>query len=233
VLDVRECVQCGKEFVPAREHARFCSAHCRMVWNDEHAGVAAAPAAAIDWSVAAMAEAAARLSSSRSWDLLDLSEAVSDAIWWVTLIDATLVRYHPRNYEGALAGRSARRRETEKTLEGLRYVRNQLGRSVDPASFIQPASDDPAGRWTWRPLPQPDLAGLGPRARRWELGRYGAYQERLAGQDITETFTWCAEFLTLAARLAGDAGLPPSGDSRLAGEGKRAAIGGVRWSGAD
>ena len=117
-----------------------------MAWNDEHAGVAAAPAAAIDWSVAAMTEAAARLSSSGSWDLLHLAEAVSDAIWWVTLIDATLVRYHPRNYEGALAGRSARRRETEQTLEGLRYVRNQLGKSADPASFIQPASGDRAGR---------------------------------------------------------------------------------------
>src|SRR6202012_6157165 len=120
--EVRECAQCGNQFTPGREHARFCSARCRMTWNDAHAGVAAAPAAAIDWSVAAMTEAAARLSSSRSWDLPRLAEAVSDAIWWVTLIDATLVRYHPRNYEGALAGRSARRRQTERTSEGLRYV---------------------------------------------------------------------------------------------------------------
>jgi hypothetical protein len=183
-----------------------------MTWNDEHAGVAAAPAAAIDWSVAAMAEAATRLCSSGAWDLPRLAEAVSDSVWWVTLVDATLVRYHPRNYEGALAGRSARRRETEQTLEGLRYVRNQLGRSTDPASLIESGSGaDPTARWIWRPLPQPDLAGLGSRARKWELSRYRAYQERLAGQDITETFTWCAEFLTLAASLAGEAGLPNSG----------------------
>ena len=200
---------CGNEFIPQREHARFCSAHCRMAWNDEHAGVAAAPAAAIDWSVAAMTEAAMRLSSPGARDLPHLAEAVSDAVWWVTLVDATLVRYHPRNYEGALAGRSARRRETEQTLEGLRYVRNQLGRSADPASLIEPASGgDAAARWTWRPLPQPDLAGLGLRARKWELSRYRAYQERLAGHDITDTFTWCAEFLTLAASLAGEAGIP-------------------------
>src|SRR5262249_53079378 len=64
--------------------------------------------------------------------------------------------------------------------------------------------------WTWCPLPQPDLVDLGSRARKWELSRYRAYQERLAGHDITETFTWCAEFLTLAASLAGDAGLPRS-----------------------
>jgi hypothetical protein len=164
---------------------------------------------AIDWSVIAMAEAAARLSSSGAWDLPQLSETLSDAVWWVTLVDATLVRYHPRNYEGALAGRSARRRETEQTLEGLRYVRNQLGRSADPASLIEPVSSgDPAAGWTWRSLSQPDLAGLKSRARKWELSRYRAYQERLAGHDIAETFTWCAEFLTLAASLAGEAGLP-------------------------
>jgi len=187
-----------------------------MAWNDEHAGVAAAPAAAIDWSVAAMAEAATRLSSSRSrtWDLPHVATAMSDAVWWVTLVDATLVRYHPRNYEGALAGRSARRRQTEQTLEGLRYVRNQLGGSADPASLILPAPDgDQAGRWTWRPLPEPDLSDLGSRARKWELSRYRAYQERLAGYDITDTFTWCAEFLTLAASLAGGTDLPCSGSA--------------------
>lgn len=205
--EIRECALCGNEFVPRREHARFCSARCRMSWNHEHTEVAAASAVAIDWSVTAMTEAAARLSSV-AWDLPHLFEAVSDAVWWVTLVDATLVRYHPRNYEGALASRSARRRETEQTLEGLRHVRNQLGRSADPASLIEHVSGgDPATGWTWRPLPQPDLVGLGSRARKWELSRYRAYQKRLAGHDITETFAWCAEFLTLATSLAGDAGL--------------------------
>jgi hypothetical protein len=184
-----------------------------MTWNDDHAGVAAAPAAAIDWSVAAMAESAARLSFSGEWDLARVSEGVSDAVWWVTLVDATLVRYHPRNYEGALAGRSARRRQTEQTLEGLRYVRNQLGASADPASLIRPAVDGGTGQWTWRPLPPPDLSDRGSRARKWELSRYRAYQERLAGCDITETFAWCAEFLTLAASLAGQAGLPLAADA--------------------
>jgi len=181
-----------------------------MAWNDEHVGLAAAPAAAIDWSVAAMTEAATCLSRSGTWDLPRLAEAVGDAVWWVTLVDATLVRYHPRNYQGALAGRSARRRETEQTLEGLRYVRNQLGKSVDPADLISPAAGDSAPGWTWRSLPQPDLADLGPRARRWELSRYRSYQAQLAGHDVTATFTWCAEFLALAARLAGGTGIPGS-----------------------
>jgi hypothetical protein len=210
MAEVRECAQCGDEFTPRREHARFCSARCRMAWNDEHAGVAAAPAAAIDWSVTAMTEAAAGLSRSGEWDLPRIAEAVGDAVWWVTLVDATLVRYHPRNYEGALADRSARRRETEQTLEGLRYVRNQLGKSVDPTDLICPATGDSTASWTWQPLPRPDLAGLGHRARKWELSRYRAYQARLAGHDITATLTWCAEFLALAARLAGGTSIPGS-----------------------
>jgi endogenous inhibitor of DNA gyrase (YacG/DUF329 family) len=202
--EVRECAQCGSEFTPGREHARFCSARCRMAWNDEHAGVAAAPPAAIDWSVAAMSEAAQRLSSPGSWDLPRLADAVADAVWWVTLVDATLVRYHPQNYESTLRGRSARRRETEQTLEGLRYVRNQLGGPVDPADLITSAAAEGAPpAWTWRSLPPPDISGLGSRARRWELSRYHAYQARLAGRDVTVALAWCAEFLALAARLAG------------------------------
>jgi hypothetical protein len=207
--EVRECAQCGSEFTPGREHARFCSAMCRMTWNDEHAGVAAAPAAAIDWSVTAMSEAARRLSSPGPRDLPGIADAVADAVWWVTLVDATLVRYHPRNYESTLAGRSARRRETEQTLEGLRYVRNLLGRSVAPVDLITlstAAGTPPA--WKWRSLPPPDVSGLEPRARKWELNRYQAYRARLAGRDVTAAFAWCAEFLALAARLAGGDSLP-------------------------
>jgi hypothetical protein len=210
VAEVRECAQCGTPFTPKREHARFCSARCRVTWNREHGGVAAAPAVAIDWSVTAMTEAAWRLAAG-SWDLPRLAAAVGEAVWWVTLVDATLVRYHPRDYEAALASKHIRRRKTEETLEGLRYVRNQLGRSAGPAEFIHPAPDGD-GTWTWRPLPDPGLAALAPRARQWELSRYRAYQARLAGRDIARTFARCTEFLTHAATLvsARGAGTPAS-----------------------
>jgi hypothetical protein len=194
----RECTQCGTRFIPKREHARFCSSRCRMAWNREHAGVAAAPAVAIDWSVTAMTEATGRLAAG-GWELPGLATAVGEAVWWVTLVDATLVRYHPRDYEAALADNDVRLQETERALEGLRYVRNQLGQSADPARFISPA---PGGGWTWRPLPEPALAALTPRALQWELSRYSAYQARLAGHDIARTFARCTEFLTRAATLA-------------------------------
>lgn len=172
-----------------------------MAWNREHAGVAAAPAAAIDWSVTAMAEAAGRFTAAAAWDLRRTAAAVGETVWWVTLVDATLVRYHPQAYENALASKTVRRRKLEQTLEGLRYVRNQLGRAAESTGFISPASDG-GGGWTWRPLPPPDLGDLTPRGQEWELSRYRAYQTRLAGRDIARTFARCADFLALAAALA-------------------------------
>jgi hypothetical protein len=176
-----------------------------MAWNREHAGVAAAPLAAIDWSVTAMSETTARLALAGSWDLPRAAAAVGEAVWWVTLVDATLVRYHPRNYENALAGKPpARRRETEETLAGLRYVRNWLGRSAEPTELIRPAHggdphDSGTAGWKWRSLPEPTLAAMPPRARTWEMTRYRAYQARLADRDVARIFARCAEFLEEAA----------------------------------
>jgi hypothetical protein len=204
--EIRACAQCGTLFTPGREHARFCSPRCRMAWNREHAGIAAAPAVAIDWSVAAMAEAAARLTAA-TWELPRVAAALAETVWWVTLVDATLVRYHPRDYQTALADKGTQRRKTEESLEGLRYVRNQLGSSADPAGFIRAPDDTPAGTWTWNPLPEPDLSTLNPRSQQWELSRYRAYQARLAGHDIGCTFARCTEFLTRAAVLANHADL--------------------------
>jgi hypothetical protein len=204
VADVRECAQCGTPFTPQREHARFCTPRCRMAWNREHAGVAAAPAVAIDWSVIAMTESAGRLAVADAWDLHRVAAAVGETVWWVTLVDATLVRYHLRDYEIALASREVRRRKTQGTLEGLRYVRNQLGKSVEPDEFVRSAAgDNGADGWVWRPLPEPGLEGLASRARQWELSRYRAYHERLAERDIARTFARCTEFLAQAAGLVG------------------------------
>jgi hypothetical protein len=195
-----------------------------MAWNREHAGVAAAPAVAIDWSVIAMTESAARLAVAGAWDLHRVAAAVGETVWWVTLVDATLVRYHPRDYETALASKDVRRRKTEGTLEGLRYVRNQLGKSVEPDEFVCPAvGDDGAGGWAWRPLPEPGLEALVTRARQWELSRYRAYQGRLAGRDIARTFARCTEFLAQAAGLVVGGARPGPHDPRLPTGGRQRA----------
>jgi len=47
VADTRTCEQCGIVFTPRREHARFCSAACRVAWNQEHTGNPQAGAGAL------------------------------------------------------------------------------------------------------------------------------------------------------------------------------------------
>lgn len=204
MAEARNCARCGVEFTPRREHARFCSASCRMAWNAAHDGIAAAPAAAIDWCVTAMTDAAGRFAWARTWELPRAAATVGETVWWITMIDATLVRYHPRDYENTMAGQAPARRTTiEQTLGGLRYVRNQLGRSIDPAQLIRPAPGVVGGAgaagWIWRPLPEPALAGMTPSAREWELSRYRDYQARLAGRDVARTLARCAAFLEQAA----------------------------------
>src|SRR6266705_2859270 len=36
MAETRRCERCGSEFEPRREHARFCSARCRVAWNREN-----------------------------------------------------------------------------------------------------------------------------------------------------------------------------------------------------
>lgn len=213
MADIRECAQCGTAFTPRREHARFCSTDCRIAWNKDHDGVGAAPDAAIGWSVSAMADAVERFARAGSSDLPRAAAALSEAVWWITLVDATLVRYHPCDYEDTMARFGpGLRRKTEEDLAGLRYVRNQIGHATDPAKLIRPGTGRGGGDgsgWTWSPLPEPALAGAPKRAREWELSRYHAYQARLAGRDVSGTFARCMAFLRQTAAAASADDTPP------------------------
>ncbi len=204
MAETRTCEQCGAVFAPRREHARFCCARCRARWNREHTGDPAAGASALQWSVTAMTETIERLPSVRAWDRMRAFAAIGEAVWQVTLVDATLVRHHPDTYDRILASQDpAQRRLTEQTLAGLRFVRNQIGPEASLAGFIQPggpgARHGRVASWTWKPVPDPALASLTPRGRAWELARYRAYQAHLVGQPIGTTFGRTAAFLNLAA----------------------------------
>ena len=205
--DTRNCEQCGAVFAPRREHARFCGARCRAAWNREHRGDPAAEASALQWSVAAMTETIGRLPTMRASDRTRAVTAIGEAVWQVTLVDATLVRHHPDTYDRSMASQApAQRRLIEETLAGLRFVRNHIGQEASLAGFIQ-AGGPGAGRgritsWSWKPVPEPALASLVPRGRAWELARYRAYQAYLAGHPIGHTFGRAAEFLNLAAANA-------------------------------
>jgi hypothetical protein len=159
----------------------------------------------LDWAVNAMIEVTGRLDGAGRLALQHAAIAVSEATWWVTLVDATLVRYFPGGYDAVLDAQPApERAQIEHTLAGLRYVRNQMGVHLDPDEFLQaafPGGD--AGQagptWTWSPLPEPVTQELSPRGQEWERSRYQAYQEWLAGRAVTATFTLAARFLRTAA----------------------------------
>jgi hypothetical protein len=209
MADIRDCEQCGTSFVPRREHARFCSARCRADWNREHVGDPAAGASALMWAITAMSDATGRLARVRAADRPRAFTVISEAVWWVTMVDATLVRHHPGAYDSVLAGQSPTERQlVEETLAGLRFVRNQIGDEADLAEFIEPGESGHGAQrgritgWTWRSVPEPPLASLPPRGQTWETIRYQAYQAHLAGHTIGETFGRAAAFLKLAAANA-------------------------------
>jgi hypothetical protein len=173
-------------------------------------GDLAAEANALQWSITAMSETTQRLLQMRAWDRARALAVIGEAVWWITIVDATLVRHHPGAYDGVADGQSpAERRRTEETLAGLRFVRNRIGRKVSLAKFVEPGAPDPGlsaqiTGWTWRPVPEPALTWLPPRAQAWEMTRYRAYQAQLAGHTIGETFGRSAAFLALTAANATD-----------------------------
>jgi endogenous inhibitor of DNA gyrase (YacG/DUF329 family) len=233
MAETRQCERCGKEFEPKREHARFCSARCRVAWNrenwslaakdqqkwgsenwaDETRGPRSTGTSALSWAITAMRDTTERLGKARAGDQAHAFAVIGEAVWWVTIVDATLVRYYPDEYDAALAGLPAgRRRATETTLGGLRFVRNRMGYYADHADFIQPhgsvkgGGDAPITEWTWRSLAAPAVAELPPRGQEWELSRYRAYQDLLAGRRIGETFDRTSAFLDLVAGTVQAAG---------------------------
>ena len=206
VTDTRDCEQCGASFTPRREHARFCSARCRVAWNRLNASDPPAVGGALGWTITAMRETIDRLLRARGWDRPHAFAVISEAVWWVTMVDATLVRYHPDAYDGVLAGHdAAERRVIEGTFGGLRFVRNQMGYYLDQADFIEPQpalGGLGAGRiaaWTWRSLPEPGLDSLPARGQEWEMTRYRQYQAQLAARPVGETFRCAAAFLRQAS----------------------------------
>jgi hypothetical protein len=205
MADSRECEQCGKVFVPRREHARFCTARCRVAWNREDASARPATVSALDWSVTAMRDTTSRLLRARAVDRARAFAVISEAVWWVTIVDAALVRYHPGSYDQVLAARPQQQREQiEGTLGGLRFVRNRMGYYLDPGDFVCPgneatATDSRITGWIWKPVADPMLDLLPPSGQEWELTRYDAYQARLAGRTVGEVFRTTSAFLREAA----------------------------------
>jgi hypothetical protein len=169
----------------------------------------AGEASALDWSISAMVETIDRLPRVKAWDGARAMAVIGEAVWWVTIVDATMVRYHPDTYDRILGGASVTDRATiEESLAGLRYVRNHMGHDIDHVDFVSGAPrqrGQPADRianWTWCPLPLPCLTTLSESARQWEMDRYRAYQGRLAHHVVGEAFSRARVFLADVATTA-------------------------------
>ena len=164
---------------------------------------------ALAWSITGMRDATGRLVRVRAWDRPRAFAVISEAVWWVTIVDGTLLRYDPDAYDSALGGHApAERRRIEGTFAGLRFVRNQMGRDVDHVDFIHPEvgrsghGDGRITTWTWKSVPEPALASLPPRGQAWEMTRYRAYEAQLEGHTVGEIFGRAAAFLELVAAKA-------------------------------
>jgi len=173
-----------------------------VTWNRQTATVPEPGEGALGWSVVAMHETTERLLRARAWDRRQAFSVISEAVWWVTMVDATLVRYHPDTYSALLDARDPAEREAiEDTFGGLRFVRNQMGYEADYDDFIQPhggGACDQVAAWTWKCMPKPVGTSLSARGQEWELARYRSYQAQLAGRQVGDTFARAAAFLRLA-----------------------------------
>jgi hypothetical protein len=206
MADIRNCEQCGSAFAPRREHARFCSARCRLAWNRVQMSDPAVQLSALEWSVTAMRDVTDRLPRVKAADQQRAFAVVGEAVWWVTIVDGTLVRHHPEAYDSVMSAQApADRLLIEGTLSGLRFVRNQMGQYADHVDFIAPdAGESRTGErritaWTWKPVPEPVLASLSSRGQAWEMTRFQDYEACLQGHTTGEIFGRAAAFLKLAA----------------------------------
>jgi hypothetical protein len=185
--------------------------------RDPVAGVSA-----LQWSITAMSDTTERLPRVRAANQPRAFAVIGEAVWWVTIVDATLVRHHPDEYDAMLAGQpAAERQRIEGTLGGLRFVRNRMGHEVDHVDFIRPdtsrsgTGDDRITAWTWTSLPAPALDSLPPRGQAWEMTRYRAYQAHLAAHTIGEVFARATAFLKLAAANPASAPVPDVSTQRV------------------
>jgi hypothetical protein len=209
VAETRACEQCGTVFVPQREHARFCSAGCRAQWNREHLGDPAVEASALQWSVTALSEVAGRLPEMTVHDPMRAVAAIGEAVWWITMVDATLVRHHRGFYDAVMSAHGpAERRMTDGTLAGLRFVRNRIGRQAPLEELIKSDGCGGVTGWAWKSSPEPPPGRLPPRAQAWEMTRFRAYQGHLASHTIGETFGRAVTFLRLTGANAASSAPP-------------------------
>lgn len=137
---------------------------------------------------------------------------IGDAVWQVTIVDATMIRYYPGDYDAVLAPLPpAERQLIEGTMAGLRFVRNRMSGPVHSEDFIYlpdglDGSEQLIAAWSWKRQAMPELDTPPPAGSRWEQARHEAYQDFLADRRVIETFSQVTGFLRVAAARVTRAG---------------------------
>jgi hypothetical protein len=116
-------------FVPQREHSRFCSGDCQAAWNCEHLGDPEVEASTLNRSMAAMSEATARLPAVKVRDRPGAFAAIGEAVWWITMVDSTLVRHYPGAYDVVMAAHTPSRAPFDRRDLGRVAVCPELDQS--------------------------------------------------------------------------------------------------------
>jgi hypothetical protein len=167
--------------------------------QDSEDGGPAAGDGALEWSVAAMTDALRRLAGAGADEPRAVASA-TEAVWWVTAVDAAMSRHHPGAHGRALAALNpAARRAIEGSIAGLRFIRGQLGYCADPGDFIQPARGaDPVAEWMWSGVPPPAPQ----RGSARDVSPYREYRDQLAGRPVAEVLGRVAGFLCQAHAVA-------------------------------
>jgi hypothetical protein len=176
----------------------------RLQDQDSPAGDRRAGGRALAWSLTALSDALQRLAAAGARDMPQAVAAATEAVWWITTVDAAMTRHHPSAYGRALAGLDpAARRAVEGILTGLRFIRGQLGYSADPGDFIslQPAlGDGRTAEWTWSAVPSPP-----PQRGKSRDVTFRQYRTQLAGRPVADALGQAAGFLAQAHAAAGPA----------------------------
>lgn len=115
--------------------------------GDSPESVPAAGNGTLACSVTAMAEALRRLAAASATDVPRAIAAATEAVWWITAVDAAMNRRHPGEYRRALAALDpAARRAIEGSLTGLRFI-SRPARVLCRSRRLHPAARNrqPAG----------------------------------------------------------------------------------------
>ena len=150
---------------------------------------------ALGWAMTAMRETTERILRGTGWRQRDAFAVITEAVWWTTMVDATLMRYYPGPYSQLLQARpESERLMIEDTFGGLRFVRNQMGYTIDSDQFIDgcPRTDrglaPQVAAWRWKKVALAERWLASAQQQDWELARYSSYTAQLSGQPIGATF---------------------------------------------